>query len=71
MMMMINMHIDLNFSEYRRENYEPVGSESYVEDSVSDVIAILREQANRRISLSSGGDSDEQDDAREYMESEG
>ena len=48
-----------------------MGADSYVEDSVSDVIAILREQANRRISLSSGGDSDEEDDAREYMESDG
>ena len=41
-----------------------------MEDSVSDVIAILKEQANR-MSLSSGGDSDEDDDAREYMESDG
>ena len=53
-------------AEYRRENYEPVGADSAVDDSVSDVIAILKMQANRRESYS---DSDEEDP--EYIESDG
>ena len=57
----------LFISEYRRENYEPVGTDSTVNDSVSDVIAILKMQANRRESYS---DSGEEEDP-EYIESDG
>ena len=58
----------LLFSEYCRENYEPVGSDRDVDDSVSDVIAILKLQANREESSS---DEDDDPNLEEYMESEG
>ena len=41
-MLMIQYQILLLFSEYCRENYEPVGSDRDVYESVSDIIAIFR-----------------------------
>ena len=65
---MIQYRMLLLFSEYCRENYEPVGSDRDVDDSVSDVIAILKLQANREESSS---DEDDDPNLEEYMESEG
>ena len=39
---MIQYRMLLLFSEYCRENYEPVGSDRDVDDSVSDVIVVFR-----------------------------
>ena len=39
---MIQYHMLLLFSEYCRENYEPVGSDRDVDDSVSYVIVVFR-----------------------------
>ena len=39
---MIQYQMLLLFSEYCRENYEPVGSDRDVDDSVLDVIVVLR-----------------------------
>ena len=39
---MIQYQMLLLFSEYCRDNYEPVVSDRDVDDSVSDVIAIFR-----------------------------
>ena len=41
-MLMIQYQMLLLFSEYCRENYEPVGSDRDVDDSVSDVIVVFR-----------------------------
>ena len=41
-MWMIQYQMLLLFSEYCRENYEPVGSDRDVDDSVSYVIVIFR-----------------------------
>ena len=41
-MLMIHYLMLLLFSEYCRENYEPVGSDRDVDDSVSDVIVVFR-----------------------------
>ena len=40
---MIQYHMLLLFSEYCRENYEPVGSDRDVNDSVLDVIFVFRQ----------------------------
>ena len=41
-MLMIPNLMLLLFSEYCRENYEPVGSDRDVDDSLSDVIVVFR-----------------------------
>ena len=41
-MWMIQYQMLLLFSEYCRENYEPVGSDKDVDDSVLDVIVVFR-----------------------------
>ena len=39
---MIQYQMLLLFSEYCSENYEPMGSDRYVDDSVLDVIVVFR-----------------------------
>ena len=50
-MLMIHYLMLLLFSEYCRENYEPVGSNRDVNDSESDAIVVFRILSERIMSL--------------------